>query len=316
MSDSGRSVVPESAAGPGSSGEGGMAAPPGACDCHVHVFDPDRFPYDRARTYTPGPARVEDLRRYLGGLGLERVVLVQPSVYGTDNACLVAALAALGPRTARGVAVVDPHAATEDELSRLYDAGVRGLRVNLESRGERSPEAARTAIAAVAKRAAGHGFAVQVYADLALVAGLADDLSRLPAPLVLDHFGGARAEQGAEGRGLRALTDLLAAGNTWVKLSGVYRVSRRGAPYEDVRPLAEALIAANPDRVVWASDWPHTGGGRERASRGPGEIEPFQHIDDAHVLGLLATWAGGPELHRRILVANAARLFGFDGARA
>lgn len=290
--------------------------PPGACDCHVHVFDPDRFPYDRARTYTPGPARVEELRRFLGGLGLDRVVLVQPSVYGTSNACLVAVLAALGPDIARGVAVIDPHAATEDEVSRLYDAGVRGLRVNLESRGERSPEAARTAVAAVAERAAGHGFAVQVYADLALVAALADDLSRLPAPLVLDHFGGAQAGQGVEGRGFRALTDLLAAGNTWVKLSGVYRASHRGGSYEDVRPLAEALIAANPDRVVWASDWPHTGGGRERTARGPAEIEPFQEIDDAHVLGLLAAWTGGPGLHRRVLVDNAARLFGFDEARA
>lgn len=290
--------------------------PPGACDCHAHVFDPDRFPYDPARTYTPGPARVEGLKRHLGGLGLDRVVLVQPSVYGTSNACLVEALAALGPDVARGVAVIDPRAATEDELSRLYGAGVRGLRVNLESVGERSPETARAAIAAVAERAAGHGFAVQVYADLALVAGLADDLARLPAPLVLDHFGGARAGPGVGGPGLRALAELLEAGNTWVKLSGVYRASQRGDSYEDVRPLAEALIAAHPDRVVWASDWPHTGGGRERVSRGPAEVEPFRRIDDAHVLGLLSTWTGEPGLYRRVLVDNAARLFGFNGARA
>lgn len=282
------------------------------CDCHVHVFDPARFPYAASRTYTPGAAPVAALDAFRRRLGMSRSVLVQPSVYGTDNVCLVDALAALGASTARGVAVIDPGRVGDDELRSLHRAGVRGIRVNLESRGEKSATSAARAIAAVADRAAPHGFGVQIFADLPLVADLAAQLAESPVPVVLDHFAGAKAALGVGQPGFAALVDLLRAGAVWVKLSGVYRVSRAGPRYDDVRAIAEALIAANPDRLVWASDWPHTGDIAGRRQRAPGDVEPFQAIDDAAVLRLLSAWTGDRGLDRRILVDNPALLYGFD----
>jgi predicted TIM-barrel fold metal-dependent hydrolase len=288
-----------------------IAVPRGACDCHVHVFDPAHFPYAPDRTYTPGVATVEDLNRFRQSLGLSRMVLVQPSVYGTDNQCLLNALSVLGPEVARGVAVIDPETVSDVTLQDLYDAGVRAVRVNLESKGERSSGLALSAISATAERVAPFGMAVQVYGDLRLIADIADDIAQLRVPLILDHFGGAKAALGVEQHGFRALTELLRAGAIWIKLSGVYRASQAKPTFSDIRPVAEALIEANDGRLVWASDWPHTGGLAERATRQPTEIEPFQQIDDAHVLDLLADWAADPARHHRILVDNAAELFDF-----
>jgi predicted TIM-barrel fold metal-dependent hydrolase len=238
-------------------------------------------------------------------------VLVQPSVYGTDNRCLLSALATLGPDVARGVAVIDPETVSDVTLQGLHNAGVRGVRVNLESKGERSSGLALSAISATAERVMSFGLAVQVYTDLRLVADIADDIAQLRVPLILDHFGGAKAALGIEQYGFRALTELLRTGAVWVKLSGVYRASQVKPTFSDIRPIAEALIEANPARLVWASDWPHTGGLAERAARQPTDIEPFQHIDDAHLLHLLAEWAGDPARRDRILVDNAAELFDF-----
>jgi 2-pyrone-4,6-dicarboxylate lactonase len=288
-----------------------VAVPHGACDCHVHVFDPAHFPYAPERTYTPGVATVENLNRFRQSLGLSRVVLVQPSVYGTDNQCLLNALSVLGPEVARGVAVIDPETVSDVALQDLYDAGVRAVRVNLESKGERSSGLALSAISATAERVTPFGMAVQVYGDLRLIADIAEDIAQLRVPLILDHFGGAKAALGVDQYGFRALTELLRAGAIWVKLSGVYRASQAKPTFSDIRPIAEALIEANPERLVWASDWPHTGGLAERAARQPTEIEPFQRIDDAYVLDLLAEWAGDPARHHRILVGNAAKLFDF-----
>jgi predicted TIM-barrel fold metal-dependent hydrolase len=288
-----------------------VTVPNGACDCHVHVFDPARFPYASDRTYTPGVATVEDLNQFRQSLGLSRMVLVQPSVYGTDNQCLLNALSVLGPEVARGVAVIDPKTVSDVALQDLYDAGVRAVRINLESKGERSSGLALSAISATAERVAPFGMAVQIYGDLRLIADLADDIAQLRVPLILDHFGGAKAALGIEQYGFGALTELLRAGAIWIKLSGVYRASQAKPKFSDIRPVAEALIEANDGRLVWASDWPHTGGIAERAMRQPTEIEQFQPIDDAQVLDLLAEWVGDPARHHRILVDNAAELFDF-----
>ncbi|KLK90866.1 hypothetical protein AA309_23390 [Microvirga vignae] len=287
------------------------AVPPGACDCHVHVFQPERFSYAPDRTYTPGAAPVEGLDVVRKSLGISRVVLVQPSVYGTDNRCLLSALATLGPDVARGVAVIDPETVSDVTLHELYKAGVRGVRVNLESKGERNSGLALSAISATSERVAPFGLAVQVYADLRLIADIADDIAQLRAPLILDHFGGAKAALGVEQYGFRALTELLRDNAVWVKLSGVYRASQDKPTFSDMRPIAEALIEANSERLVWASDWPHTGGLAERAARQPTDIEPFQQVDDAHVLDLLGEWVGDPARRDRILVDNAAELFDF-----
>jgi predicted TIM-barrel fold metal-dependent hydrolase len=291
--------------------------PPGACDCHVHVFAPDRFPYWPGRSYTPGPALLDELLAFEAGLGIERVVLVQPSVYGVDNGCLVEALDQLG-ESARGVAVTDPDRITDAELDRLHEAGVRSVRVNLESRGERDVGTAARALAAASQRVAGRGWSLQVYTGLPVIAGLWDQIASLPSPVVLDHFGGARAERGLDQPGFAELLGLLATGRIYVKLSAPYRASTLEPDYADLAPLAKALIRTAPERMLWASDWPHTGGGATgsdaRKERSLEEIEPFRDVDAGRALSLFTEWTSDPAAWRQILVANPARLYGFPGA--
>lgn len=288
---------------------GGLAIPAGACDCHVHVFEPALFPLWTGRTYTPGRASLAMLEAHLDSLEMDRVVLVQASVYGADNSCLRDALTRLEGR-GRGVAVIDPQTVTDAELQALRAAGVRGVRVNLESKGETRAGAALDAFARTANRLAGHGFAIQIYADLALLPGLCETIAACPSPVILDHFAGARTERGLSQPGLAELIDLLATGKVWVKLSAQYRASAQ-AGSEDLAPLARAMITARPDRMVWASDWPHTGGGKDRAARGPLAVEPFREIDSHAALHRLRSWCTDDAAFHRILAANAARLFDF-----
>jgi predicted TIM-barrel fold metal-dependent hydrolase len=285
----------------------------GAVDCHVHVFDP-RFPFVAGRSYTPGTATVADLQAHLAGLGVDRTVLIQPSVYGDDNRALLDALDKLGPTTARGIAVIDPAAVTNQQLRALRDAGVTGVRVNLHTKGEDRGQAAVAAVAQTARRVAAFDMVVQIYADLALVAALEETIAASPVPVVLDHFAGARVEPGRPEQvppGQAALLRLLGDGRVWIKLSAPYRAGRQAPDYPELVPLAHTLVATNPDRLVWASDWPHTGGGTERAGRKPTDIEPFRRVDDARTLALLAAWAGNDTTLTKILVDNPARLFRF-----
>jgi predicted TIM-barrel fold metal-dependent hydrolase len=282
--------------------------PANACDCHVHIFGPaDRFPYSTDRVYTPGPASVDDLLALHGALGLHRVVIVQPSPYGADNSCLLDALRRLGER-ARGVAVIDG-ATTEAALRRMDQAGVRGVRVNLETRGQRDPAVAGELLDRAASRAARLNWHVQAYASLSVLAALHDMIMTLPARLVVDHFGKAPAEAGITTPCFGVLLSLLRRGKIYVKLSAPYRISER-ADYTDAGPIARALIEANPDQVVWATDWPHPGGspgiGRDSA-----HIEPFRPEDDGRALNRLRTWAAGEEQVRKILVETPARLYDF-----
>lgn len=285
--------------------------PAGATDCHVHVFEPDRFPYAEPRTYTPGTASVEQLQSFRRALDVDHLVLVQPSVYGDDNRCLLNALRELGLVVARGIAVIDPDGISDANLRTLKEGGVVGVRVNLSAKGEDRAAAAIAAVSKTISRVASAELAVQVYVDLPLIESLANIVAASPVPVILDHYAGADAELGVEQPGFTALLRLLDSGKVWVKLSAAYRASRRTPDYEDVAPLARTLIAANPDRLMWASDWPHTGGGAERRERKPGEIEPFRQVDDAHLLSALASWTGDATALRKILVDNPARLYGF-----
>lgn len=286
-----------------------FAPPAGACDTHVHVFGPaNQFPYSAQRSYTPGDASVEDLLNLQTLLHLDRVVLVQPSPYGTDNRRLIAALAQLGPR-ARGVAVIDP-TVSEAELAAMHAAGVRGARVNLETAGQHDPAAALGILRTVARRVAPLGWHVQTYTSLAMIAALDDAILDLPVPLVIDHFGKASAARGTGQAGFAALLSLVGGGRAYVKLSAPCRISDR-RDYADAADIARALIAANPDRMLWGTDWPHTATRRD-PSRTAHEIEPFQPEDDGRALNGLHDWVGGDAgLLRRILADNPARLYGF-----
>ena len=285
-----------------------FAVPPGACDCHTHVFGPlAQYPFWSGRAYTPGDASIEDLQALHRALGIERVVIVHPSPYGTNNACTLDAVRRIGAN-ARGVAVIDQHT-TDEELQAMHAAGVRGARANLETAGVSDPQAAADALNWTAKRVAPLGWHVQTFTNLNVIAAVHGAVQRLATPLVVDHIGRARAELGVEQKGFAELLDLVASGKAYVKLSAPQRVS--AAPdCADVAPLARALIDANPARMLWGSDWPHPGGNRYQADALE-RIEPFNRIDDGHALKRLARWVDSAATLTQILVDNPARLYGF-----
>jgi predicted TIM-barrel fold metal-dependent hydrolase len=285
-----------------------FAVPRGACDCHVHVFGVDaEFPFVRSRSYTPPPASAAELLLLQRALHLARVVIVQPSVYGSDNSCTLDGMRRLGER-ARGVAVIDA-ATSNAALDEMQRAGIRGVRVNLETAGETDPAAARRNLAAAVERVAPFGWHVQVYTRLSVIARLSEEIARLPVPIVFDHFGGARAEEGTGQPGFAELLALVAAGHAYVKVSAAYRSSGKAPAYDDVAPLAQALIAANPERILWGTDWPHP----HAAPPGKAldEIAPFYDIDDGLALNQLALWAPDAAIRRKILADNPARLYDF-----
>jgi len=286
--------------------------PPNATDCHVHIFGPaDRYPLDPQRVYTPGDASVAALDALHARLGIGRVVLVQPSVYGTDNRRLVDALAELGPR-ARAVAVIDA-ATGDDELARLHGAGVRGVRVNLATAGMNDPSAALALLRWNAARVAPLGWHVQILTRPAVIAALGDALAGLATPLVVDHFGLPDLAGGPEQPGFAALAALLRTGRVAVKLSAIERLTGRGEGARII-PFIHALVAANPRALVWGSDWPHTGGGRGQGrgkGRGAADIEPFEPLEDADALSVLAKAVPDDDNLADILVNTPARLYDF-----
>jgi predicted TIM-barrel fold metal-dependent hydrolase len=283
--------------------------PPGACDCHTHVFgDTARFPLWSGRTYTPPPASVEQLKALQQSLHLDRVVIVHPSVYGTDNRCTVDALTQLGGR-ARAIVVVDD-ATSETELDAMHRAGVRGIRLNLETFGEANPNAASQVFQRAVRRLANRHWHVQLYVRPSLVEALEGEVMASPVPVVFDHFGGARAAAGVEQPGFQSLVKMARAGKAYVKISAAYRISTRPPDYLDVAPLAGALIAANPERILWGSDWPHPGGAPPRG-RTASDVVPPIPVDDVELFNQLQRWAPDARVRKMILVENPARLFGF-----
>jgi len=285
-----------------------FAVPEGACDCHVHVFGgAAAFAFAARRGYTPPPASAAELLALQQALHLSRVVIVQPSVYGSDNSCTLDGMRRLGPR-ARGVAVID-EATTSAALDTMHRAGIRGVRVNLATAGESDPAQARRNLAAAVARVAPLGWHVQVYTELSVIAALQDELPHLGVPVVFDHFGGATAAGGVDQPGFAALLALVAAGHAYVKVSAAYRSSDKAPAYDDVAPLARALIAANPDRIVWGTDWPHPHAAPPGAALG--DVAPFYDIDDGLALNQLPLWVPNAAIRRKILVENPARLYDF-----
>jgi predicted TIM-barrel fold metal-dependent hydrolase len=282
--------------------------PAGACDCHTHVFGPqDKYPLSPRRLYRPGLATLDNLLDLQRALRLQHVVIVQPSCYGTDNSCTLDAVKALGAR-GRGVAVIDGNT-TEGELRDMHLGGVRGVRVNLQTEGQHDPAEAGRMLRETAARVAPLGWHVQTYTNLSVIVALHDAIMALPTHLVIDHFGLVRAAKGPQQPGFDRLLNLLRSGKVYIKVSAAHRMS--DAPdYADAAAIARALIDANPERVVWGSDWPHPGV-KHGAERNPNVIEPFRPEDDGRALNRLAGWTRNATELRRILVDNPARLYGF-----
>ena len=283
--------------------------PAGACDCHTHVFgDPTRFPFAPGRRYTPETATVADLRALHRTLGVSRVVVVQPSVYGTDNACTLDALRQLG-ESARGVAVID-EATSPSALADMHRAGVRGIRLNLETSGETDPAAAGRRFQRAVEQIRGLDWHIQLYTRPAVIEGLRELIMAAPVRVVFDHFGGAQAASGTGQPGVVALLALARAGKAYVKLSAPYLVSKQSPDYPDVAPLAKALVAANPERMLWATNWPHPNS-TPAAGRTATDVTPLFQIDDGRILNQLAAWIPDPGVRRAVLVTNPAMLYGF-----
>ncbi len=283
-----------------------FAVPPGATDCAVHVFEPKRFPYGQGRTYTPEPATVAELRQFLQALGLERVVIVQATPYGTDNACVVASLRELGNR-ARGVAIIDektPAASLDD----MHQAGVRGVRLSLNATADAATARQRlkTTVDQLRTR---KGWSLQISANAATYEILRDELMALPMPLVVDHFGQVQVEQGVSQRGFGTIVELVQSGKAYVKFSNADSFSKQADP-ADVTPFANALVKANPQRIVWGTAWPHPTAGTVEG-RKPTDLAVHRQVDDGRVMNMLPVWVTDAAMRKMILVDNPARLYGF-----
>ena len=283
--------------------------PPGACDCHVHVFgDPKKYPFFAGRTYTPETASVDELKKSLAALHMDRVVIVQPSVYGTDNSATLDGMRELGNR-ARGVAVIDDRT-TDAQLDAMGKAGIRGVRLNLATAGINDPNAARQRFDNAVARVRNRGWHIQFNTQLAVIEALSPQFLASPVTLVIDHFGGATAARGVEQPGFSALVNLVKSGKAYVKISGAGDSVSKQPDYADVTPLARALVKANPQRILWGSNWPHPGSDPV-AGRKSTDLALHVRTDDGQVLNLLPVWVPDAATRRLILTDNPARLYGW-----
>ena len=219
--------------------------PAGACDCHTHIHgDPERFPFFAGRVYTPELASPQEMSALHKTLHIERVVIVTPSVYGTDNSATLFGMKARGA-TARGVAVIDDKT-PDGDLDAMNQAGIRGIRLNLATGGVNDPAVGRPRFQSAMERVKSRNWHIQLFTNLAMISAIKDLVAASPVPVVFDHFGGAQAALGIEQPGFADLMQLVNSGKAYVKISGGYRASKLAPDYADAVPLAQALIAANP----------------------------------------------------------------------
>jgi 2-pyrone-4,6-dicarboxylate lactonase len=266
--------------------------PPGACDAHCHVFGPAaRFPYAPGRRYTPDDAPKEMLAALHAHLGVERVVIVQASCHGTDNAAMLDAIAS-NPKNFRGVAIVDD-SFTDADYDRLHAGGVRGVRFNFVKHLGGAPDMA--VFARVMDRIKGRGWHLVLHLDAPDVIPLSGMIRKLPLPFVIDHMGRVPAAAGVDQPPLRALIELSRLENFWIKVSGAERISM--PPYAAAVPIAHALVEAAPKRVLWGTDFPHP--------------NATHAADEADLVDLVPQYAPGALAQKRLLVDNPARLYGF-----
>jgi D-galactarolactone isomerase len=273
-----------------------LQAPAGACDTHMHFYGPEeRYPLAPTAPFAPPPASVADYREVQKKLGLERVVVVQPTAYGKDNRCTMDAVGEIGSATARAVVVVD-RSASDDVLRRLTEDGACGIRFHMFDGGVLPWEILED----MAARVHAFGWHVQLQCNGRELVDREAMLRRLPGDLVIDHIGRFHDPVAVDHPAFRCLLRLVDSGRTWVKLSAPYTTSRSGPPgYADVSPLARALVEAAAERMLWASNWPH-----------PGRSDPAER-NEATLLELLLDWAPDDAVRRRILVGNPAELYRF-----
>jgi D-galactarolactone isomerase len=276
-----------------------LKAPANAADCHMHTYDPARFPMPPNPRPAPSSATVEDYRLLQKRIGTTRVVIVQPRNYSTDNRVTLYAISKLGPN-ARGVAVVTPEI-TDAELDAFHLGGIRGIRFSLADPKSRAvtPEM----VEPLAKRVADFGWHIQFNMEGEMIDEMAATLRRLPTPMVFDHLANPPIAEGVNHSSHKLVLELIDKGRTWVKLSGAYANSKIGPPaYPEATKVAQAFVQAAPERLVWGSDWPHPG------------LPDNNKPNDALLFDLLSEWAADETTRNRILVQNPEALYGFGKA--
>lgn len=274
-----------------------MEFPTGAVDCHAHICGPAlEFPYAKERIYTPPDATLSQYQSLLNMLGVDRAVLVQPSVYGTDNRAMLVALSS-NPQKFRGVAVVDSNI-TDAELEKLHQAGVRGVRCNLVDVTDKSQGLPIIQLTVLAKRIQPLGWHLELLAHVNEYPDLAKTFADFPVDLVFGHFGYSHAKYGINDKGFQGLLELLKNNKAWVKMTGPYRICDGDFPYADMRVFSDAVIKANSKRLVWGSDWPHV-------------MVKKQMSHDADLCDLFGSWVEDPGLRKAILSDNPCMLYDF-----
>lgn len=274
-----------------------FVCPPGSVDTHIHIIGPSgRYAFDPTSYYVSADALPETHIALQGTLGLSHAVLVSPGGYGRDTRLLADVLTTY-PDRYRGIALV-PEDISDAEIDRLNQLGVRGVRFMSASRGGVLP----TISEAVAARVAAHGWHVQFYPHGADIDDFADRLLTLPNTIVLDHFASVKAERGVDQPAMRTLFRMLDTGRVWIKLSGPMRCVPGDFPYAAVTPIARALVAHAPERLVWGTDWPHL------------NMDGRGMPNDGDLVDLIPEWIEDAADRRAILVDNPARLYGFPAA--
>lgn len=277
-----------------------IRAPKGSTDCHFHIFGPlSEYPLSQGRGYTPSPeANIHRYEAMAATLGIDRMVIVNPTPYGPDHECTIDSIKIFGRDRAKAVAVIDSRT-SDESLRRLADSGFVAARVNnVNTNTTRMSE-----LDYVVRRVLPLGWHIEVYVLGSELVDLEQTLLSLPVNVVIDHMGRVPTDRGVSSPEFQCLLRLLKSGKVWVKLCG-YRSSAQGPPYADLVEEAQTIIAAAPERCVWGTDWPHP--------RRTGPLMP----DDGMLLDLLSDWAPDPKQYRRILVDNPAELYGFKAPAA
>ncbi len=270
-----------------------LIAPADACDCHIHAYDKVYPTAATAVVRTPEWATADAYRGVRSRLGTSRAVVVQPTAYGTDNRCTLAAIEYLGSANTRGVAVIPPEI-TEAEIEALTKAGIRGARFQMLPGGVLPWEA----LEPIAARIAPFGWHAQIQLDGRLMPEREAQIARLPCPVVIDHVGKFLKPVPVDHPGVKSLLRLLDNGRTWLKLAAPYEVSLAGPPlYPDVGAIAKVAAKAAPERMLWASNWPH--------------VSVTDLPDDAMLLDLLLDWVPDERARALALVDNPAKVYGF-----
>ena len=272
--------------------------PKGSIDTHVHIFE-SQFPLFEGRGYNPPDSTLEDLIYLHTTLGVDRVVFTQPSVYGVDNSAILKGMNELNKKAAnkaRGVCAIKMDA-SEASLQELHDQGIRGVRLNLDNKGGMPLELAE--ISKLEDKIKGFGWHLEYLFPGKDIIELEPVLSNASVPVSIGHFAYQPATAGINADGFKTLLRLVKDGNTWIKISGANRVSETDLPpYDDVLPMARSLVEANPDNVMWGTDWPHPN---------KYEVNP----NDGDLVNWFGEWITDDAMRTRIMVTNSEAFYDF-----